>query len=181
MEKMDVGCIIKAKPGPKPKYTPEEAYQRQLESNRRYRQTAKGKLQKKKDDEKYVKTERGSQTRKAAQERHRKTDKGRETYRRYWQSEKGRKLLQVYWQSQKGKSISRANAAVRRHLIRAQSIKESYYEEIRKWYAECPIGFEVDHIIPIKHDDVCGLHVPWNFQYLTKTDNASKNNYFMKG
>jgi hypothetical protein len=181
MVKTDVECTTKVRPGPKPKYTQEEAYHRQLEANKRYRQSARGKLQKKKDDEKYVKSEQGKQTRRAAQDRHRRTDKGKETYRRYWQSEKGRELLRQYWQSQRGKSLSRANAAVRRHLIRAQRIKDFYYEEIRKWYAECPTGFEVDHIVPIKHVDVCGLHVPWNFQYLTKTDNASKNNYFPKG
>ena len=101
MEKTDVECITRVKPGPKPKYTPEESYLRQLEANRRYRQSAKGKIQKKKDDAKYVSTELGKQTRKAAQERHRRTEKGKETYRRYWQSEKGRELLRIYWQSQR--------------------------------------------------------------------------------
>jgi hypothetical protein len=180
MGKMDAGCTTRVKPGPKPKYTPDELYQRQLEANKRYRASAKGKIQKKKDDEKYRKTEHGIQTRRSAQERHRNTDKGKETARRYWRSEKGRELLRLYWQSQRGKSISRVSAAVCRHLIRAQHIQRFYYEEIREWYANCPAGFEVDHIVPIKHDDVCGLHVPWNFQYLTKTDNESKNNYFMK-
>lgn len=37
---------------------------------------------------------------------------------------------------------------------------------------------EVDHIIPITHPDVCGLHVPWNLQYLAPVDNNMKNNRF---
>lgn len=179
MGKMVAECITKIKPGPRSKYaTPEEKYKAQLEANRRYRQSQKGKIQKKKDDAKYASTEQGRQTRAKAQAKHIRTDKGKATYRRYWQSEKGRELLRIYWSSQQGKSISRKNAATRRALIRCQKIKDHFYDEIRKWYFECPIGYEVDHIIPIKNDEVCGLHVPWNFQYLTKSDNASKSNIF---
>lgn len=179
MGKTDVECITKAKPGPKPKYaSPEEKYAAQLESNRRYRQTQKGKLQKKKDDAKYISTERGRAARAKAQAKHIRTEKGKATYRRYWQSEKGRELLRLYWSSQQGKSISRKNAALRRALIRCQKIKDYFYDDIRMWYFNCPVGHEVDHIIPIKNDLVCGLHVPWNFQYLTKSENCSKNNIF---
>ena len=39
-------------------------------------------------------------------------------------------------------------------------------------------GLEVDHIIPIKHKRICGLHVPWNLQMLTRSQNAKKNNKF---
>lgn len=39
-------------------------------------------------------------------------------------------------------------------------------------------GLEVDHIIPIKHDKICGLHVPWNLQMLTRSENARKNNKY---
>lgn len=49
-------------------------------------------------------------------------------------------------------------------------------EEIANFYEKKPKNSEVDHIIPIKGQNVCGLHVPWNLQYLSKEDNRKKNN-----
>lgn len=176
MVKMDVE-LTTSKPGPKPKYkTKEERRVAQLESNKRYRLSEKGRLQKKKDDAKYSTTDKGRQARSKAQKKFIQTDKGKNIYKKYWQSEKGRLLLQAYWRSQRGKSISRSNAALRRQLIRSQIIKEHFYQEILDIYANCPTGYEVDHVLPIKHELLCGLHVPWNLQYLPRSENRSKSN-----
>lgn len=45
-----------------------------------------------------------------------------------------------------------------------------------QWLSE--LKLEVDHIIPLKHEKVCGLHVSWNLQLLTREDNAIKKNKF---
>lgn len=66
----------------------------------------------------------------------------------------------------------------RRKDVKDKTPKWVDLNEILEVYANCPKGYEVDHIIPLRGSidgrPVTGLHVAYNLQYLTPTQNRKK-------
>lgn len=54
-----------------------------------------------------------------------------------------------------------------------------FYIEAKRLSDETGILHAVDHIIPLQHPLVCGLHVETNLQILTFSDNCKKSNSFV--
>ena len=76
------------------------------------------------------------------------------------------------------------NARRRRHREATPAwLTTEQKEDIKQLYIEAQkitkltgVRYEVDHIIPLINENVCGLHVPWNLQVIPKIDNLKKAN-----
>lgn len=70
------------------------------------------------------------------------------------------------------------NAKRRARAKRAQPnwLTKEDKQQIRKIYETTPPNHHVDHIVPLKGQNVSGLHVPWNLQHLPAEENMRKSN-----
>lgn len=89
------------------------------------------------------------------------------------------KIVREY--RERNKDAARANVAAYRAQKKLAMPKWADRKAIRSVYAEAVrlteetgVRHDVDHIIPLRGKTVCGLHVPWNLQVLTATENKKK-------
>ena len=105
------------------------------------------------------------------------------TLKREWNlknPEKRKEASKKYYE--KNKAYYNAYSSLRTRLMQKAKIKsltefellyiDEFYDLAKRR------NLEVDHIIPLKHKNVCGLHIPQNLQMLSRSENAKKGNKF---
>lgn len=85
------------------------------------------------------------------------------------------------WASRNRAKLNASNA--KREALKIQAtpkwLSVEQLKVIESFYFDASSrGLTVDHQIPLRSKHVCGLHVPWNLQLLTKSENSSKGNRF---
>lgn len=94
---------------------------------------------------------------------------------REWAQRNKARYAYCNWSNDKKRKHA-ANVARRRATQLGAAPQWVDWIAIESIYRNKPEGLHVDHIVPLNGKTVCGLHVPWNLEYLTPEANAAKSN-----
>jgi len=94
----------------------------------------------------------------------------------YYQTHKNEILEQVKQYNKEHPEIHRMSGIRSQAVRKLRIVAWTDWPEIKEIYKNRPINKVVDHIIPLQGDEVSGLHVSWNLQYLTSNENNTKYN-----
>lgn len=153
---------------------------------RKYYATAEGKTAQKARTRRYTATEKGKKKRKEYTTKEyykrarRAADKSEKTkeYKRKRQKLPHVKQLKALYRKN-NKQVVNANTAERRARKRLANLQGKFKNKTKEVYKNCPNSMEVDHILPLNQESgICGLHVPWNLQYINKSQNSYKCDKF---
>jgi len=128
----------------------------------------------------YALSEKGKEVQKISNKKQR--DKNRNLFNANAKKYYYNNLKKVLETKKKCRQKRKAQDLAYNRLRQANKIKATprwaNLEKIKEIYLNRPIGYHVDHIIPLINKNVCGLHVECNLQYLTASENQKKSNKF---
>lgn len=145
--------------------------------------TPEGKAIVERANDKYKSSPKGKSHYKEYFKEYNKTQAKKDSSRKYSQTEMGkessRRNAKKHAKTEHGKKRIRPYNNYMSSIIRSGQDFSLFKSDIIEVYKNCPKGLVVDHILPIKGSNkVTGLNVPWNMQYLTKSENSRKHNFF---
>jgi hypothetical protein len=103
-------------------------------------------------------------------------DRVRENQRRWVDENRDRRNALARLNDKANPTRRRAKNAKYRASLSKATPSWADHEMIALIYSECPPGYDVDHIFPLKGKNSCGLHVVENLQYLPASENRRKSN-----
>jgi hypothetical protein len=115
-------------------------------------------------------------------------DSSKRSVDKYYQSHKEVKLAKTKEWRKKNKPLLQFYNSTRRSQIKKAFVSWADVQQMVEIYKssiqlseQTGIPHQVDHIIPLQHDLVCGLHWEGNLQILSTRENQIKSNRFIVG
>ena len=115
----------------------------------------------------------------------RESSTNKESYNLYQQEYSGHNLRLLRKYLRNPNEVFFDHRSRKRKSLNDATPKWADHDEIRYMYKEClrlsdemGMELEVDHIIPLKGRNVCGLHVPYNLKVVSHSLNRIKANKF---
>jgi 5-methylcytosine-specific restriction endonuclease McrA len=133
----------------------------------------------------YFRTYNDSEAGKAAKQRYYEANKELVVLKALSRPNAQRRLYRKSWKVNNPSEVKAStNDRRRRHKNATPKwLTKEQKAQIRQTYLDAlttskvtKVHYVVDHIIPIRGESVCGLHVPWNLQIMTQEENLKKSN-----